>query len=110
MNKNATKPLASPTATKVVSSSKTTVKESPKPKTIAEKIEFVSFKLTTYFTSAEVIRALKGTYRTMEIHRGAINAAIATLAKNGKAAIVRHGSGRRDTIWTWDGHSPRARA
>lgn len=67
-------------------------------KTLAERIQEVRGSLSKYFTSSEVIAAMRRTYKGA-INRGAVNAAIESLAKHNVVSVVRRGAGRKDTIW-----------
>jgi hypothetical protein len=69
-------------------------------KTLAFKIRQILNRMSKYFTSGEIIMQLRLAYSNVTSSRGAINAAIDSLAKKHVLTQVRHGSGRRDSIWT----------
>ena len=68
--------------------------------TLAFKIRRILHYMSRYFTSGEIIMQLKLAYSNITESRGAINAAIDSLAKKHILTQVRHGSGRRSSIWT----------
>jgi hypothetical protein len=69
-------------------------------KTLANKIQAILNRMSKYFTSGEIIMHLKLAYSKVTASRGAINAAIDSLARKLVLVKVRSGSGRRDSIWT----------
>ena len=54
--------------------------------------------LSKYFTSFEVVRLLAR--RGLDHGRGAVNAAIDSLVAKRQLALIRHGAGRTDSIWS----------
>jgi hypothetical protein len=65
--------------------------------TIAQRIRKLR-RLSKYFTSFDVVRLLAR--RGLNHGRGAVNSAIDSLVAKRELALIRHGTGRKDSIWT----------